>query len=140
MRQTVLKHIFQRFDSMLELVQELEGSFLGCKLPIPANKSIGEHMWCIIGARESYARSLLKGSWAGFECSLQNSSDKVEIMEKLELSRLQFTSACESVEDWTQERDELLVHLLEHETMHEGQLIRHIYALEQPIPAKVKWA
>ena len=29
---------------------------------------------------------------------------------------------------------------IEHEVMHEGQLIRHLKALGQPLPSSIKWA
>jgi len=42
--------------------------------------------------------------------------------------------------EWTPIRDELLLALAEHEVMHEGQIIRHVYGLEGTLPKSWKWA
>lgn len=46
---------------------------------------------------------------------------------------LQFETVIAAIE-WTAERDELLLTLLDHETQHEGQIIRYAYALGLPFP------
>lgn len=63
-----------------------------------------------------------------------------DFSEKLESSAESFLKTLEGVEDWTAERDKLLVALAEHEVMHEGQVIRHMYGLEMEIPKSVRWA
>lgn len=140
MRDTVLKNIRQRFESLLELVISLESSLLNAQLDIPKNKSVGEHMWCIIGARESYAHALKIGKWDGFSCSLEEIDSTQSIITKLKSSAEEFEIEVSKIQHWSPERHDLLVHLLEHETMHEGQLIRHLYALEHSLPDSVKWA
>ena len=94
-------------------------------------------MWCIVGARESYTRALKVGKWDGFSCSfsMEETDDPAKILAKLHSSIQTFNNEISDVQDWTSERHDLLVQLLEHETMHEGQLIRHIYALKQELPA-----
>ena len=47
-------------------------------------------------------------------------------------------SVLEAVEEWTEVKSELLTTLNEHEVMHEGQLIRHLYGLGYSIPEPVK--
>ena len=61
-------------------------------------------------------------------------------MDKLKASGEAVLAAIASVDDWTSERDQLLIELAEHELMHEGGIIRHMYAFELDIPASVKWA
>ncbi len=140
MRNTVLKHIRQRFRALLDLVESLDPSLLETQLEVSKSKSIGEHMWCIVGARESYARALMAGQWDGFTCSLKDTNNLPDIIEKLKSSESAFEETICEIESWTETMDDLLVHLLEHESMHEGQLIRHLYALEQELPSSVKWA
>ena len=140
MREIVLKNIRQRFNSLVELVETLEPSLFEAQLDIPKSKSIGQHMWCIIGARESYVRAIKIGEWDGFSCSLEETDDPAKILAKLHSSTQAFNNEISNVQDWTSERHDVLVHLLEHETMHEGQLIRHIYALKQELPDSIKWA
>ena len=44
--------------------------------------------------------------------------------------------------EWTDAREHLLLDLLEHETQHQGQLIRYVYALDRPFPESwaTRWA
>ncbi len=48
--------------------------------------------------------------------------------------------AVDGVDNWTSEREALLLKLSEHEVMHEGAIIRHMYACELDIPSSVQWA
>ena len=96
-------------------------------------------MWCVIGARESYAKAIAAGSWSGFACSLSSFS-REDFATKLASSADDVVSAIDSVDYWNDERDSLLLSLTEHEVMHEGQIIRHLYGTESQIPESVKWA
>ena len=139
MKETVLAAIQTRFDAFAELVAELPEERLTEKLPVPRSKSLEEHYWCIVGARESYAKAIEKGEWSGFACSL-TSLDKASVLAKLTSSAEAFSSIVQRVDNWTRKREELLLSLLEHEVMHEGQIIRHMHALGHELPASWKWA
>ena len=139
MRELMLESLAQRFKSYDDLVETLENSQLGEKLEAPKHKSMLEHLWCIVGARESYARALESGEWQGFNCSMCEYTHD-EVTEKLKSSAAAFLAAADAVTDWTPEREQLLLNLSDHEVMHEGGIIRHMYAFELEIPASVKWA
>ena len=62
------------------------------------------------------------------------------IAAKLKVSALAFDKALEGITDWTPERNALLASLAEHETMHEGQVIRLMYGLGHTLPPSWKWA
>lgn len=49
-------------------------------------------------------------------------------------------STIDAVVEWDDARTELLLTLNEHEVMHEGQIIRHMYGLGYEIPVSVKWS
>ena len=49
-------------------------------------------------------------------------------------------AAIDAVSDWSLEHDELLAAVAEHEVMHEGQIIRHMYGLGRELPASWRWA
>ena len=54
---------FQLYD---DLASEVPEAALALKLPgIPSNP-LGEQLWCVVGARESFARAIESGSWSGF--------------------------------------------------------------------------
>ena len=139
MRDTIIKALMERFRAYDDLVKSSSDETIALKLDVPKNKSLMEHLWCVVGARESYAKALTEGSWSGFSCSLSNYSKK-DFTEKLTSSAEEVISSITNIEDWTTERDELLLTLSEHEVMHEGQIIRHLHGLEIEIPATVKWA
>lgn len=109
------------------------------KIDVPKHKSLAEHLWCVVGARESYARAIEQGSWAGFGCSMQ-AFGAADFREKLKTSSSAVELAIRTVSDWNDERSDLLATLAEHEVMHEGQIIRHIYALERELPESWVWA
>ncbi len=139
MHQVIVARLCQRFDAYLELARGLDDASLTQTLDLPKHKSLAAHLWCVIGARESYARALAQGSWAGFACSMQAYAP-CDFLEKLGTSAAAVTEAVEGVEVWTSERAELLASLAEHEVMHEGQIIRHVYALGRELPESWFWA
>ena len=139
MRTRVLEHLSTRFRNFENLVESLESSTLTQHLEVPKNKSVGEHFWCLIGARESYTRALKAGGWEGFSCSLKRIDKAPLILEHLQASSAAFQQTVDTIEDWTAAQENLLLDLLEHETMHEGQLIRQLYGLERA-PTALKWA
>lgn len=139
MRELIVARLLSRFEAYKELAAITDDVLLSQKINAPKHKSLAEHLWCVVGARESYARSIEQGSWVGFNCSMK-SFGATDFSEKLEESRLSVEHAIQSVSDWTDERSTLLATLAEHEVMHEGQIIRHMYALEQELPPSWIWA
>ncbi|MFT5208701.1 MAG: hypothetical protein ACI9CE_000415 [Flavobacterium sp.] len=139
MRELLVDSLTSRFESYNDLTSETNDNELGKKLDILKHKSLGEHLWCVIGARESYARAIEAGSWMGFNCSLQDFSHN-SFKDKVSSSSIEVLEAINNVTVWTKAREALLITLAEHEVMHEGQIIRHLYGLEHKIPESVKWA
>ena len=136
MRETVVQNLIKRFNSYAELI-EIDVD-LSRKLDAPKHKSLGEHLWCVVGARESYAKALRVGEWGGFNCSMTEFS-QIEFAEKLQTSAEDVQAAIAQIDDWTQVQDALLLELSDHEVMHEGQIIRHLYGLKYEIPSSIKW-
>jgi hypothetical protein len=137
MRETVVQNLIKRFDSYAELIG-IDVN-ISEKLDAPKHKSLGEHLWCVVGARESYAKALRAGEWDGFSCSMTEFSQP-DFIEKLQTSAEDVKDAIKQIDDWTRNRELLLLELSDHEVMHEGQIIRHLYGLGHEIPASVKWA
>jgi hypothetical protein len=135
----IVDRLLARFEAYEELASIIDDALLNRNIEVPKHKSLAEHFWCIVGARESYARAIEHGSWTGFNCSMKSFS-AVDFAEKLEESRSAVEVAIRNVSDWTDERSTLLVTLAEHEVMHEGQITRHMYALEQELPSSWIWA
>ena len=138
MREKVIEHIKALFRAHEDLAEILPDEAFGQKLSIPSN-TIGEQFWCLIGARESYAKAIKENGWAGFSCSMPygSTNDKHKVLEILLKTAQDFERTINGIE-WTADRDSLLLDLLEHEAQHQGQLIRYVYGLEHKFPKS--WA
>ncbi len=120
------------FALTVDLVEHLDEATLGVDLPdLPSNRMSGQ-LWCVVGARESYAAAIEAGSWRGFACSLKAPDDKAAVLAALQSSadRLAVIDF-ESLDD---RQLELGFDLLEHETQHHGQLIRFVYGNRLSFP------
>ena len=137
----VLRERFEvSFDLYGDLVAGLAEEAFAATLPGLPSNTIGAQLWCVVGARESYARALEGGEWAGFSCSLS----AAEILERESL-RAGLSRSAEAVgaalrvlQPNDDARGRLALLLLEHESAHQGQLIRYLYGLRLPIPASWK--
>ena len=128
---------FELYDDLVRVVPE---ESLASKLPgIPSN-TIGAQLWCVVGARESFASAIEAGAWAGFSCSLtaEETRARVAVAAALARSAEQVVAAVDDVDAEDDERLRFVLRLLEHEAAHHGQLIRYLYGLQLPIPASWK--
>lgn len=139
MRDLIVKNLEARFRAYAELMDNLDDPALQHRVDVPRHKNLIEHLWCIVGARESYAKALQSGKWQGFACSMTQYSHS-DFAGALRSSAEAATQAINSVDDWTEEREQLLATLAEHEVMHEGQIIRHMYASGRTLPDSWQWA
>ena len=133
--------IRERFRESFELYEalaaELPEASLALKLPgIPSN-AIGDQLWCVVGARESFARAIRAGEWSGFSCSLTagETRDSDAVGAGLARSAEGVLAAIGDLDPLDDDRCRFALRLLEHETAHHGQLIRYLYGLRLPIPA-----
>jgi len=133
---TLRSNIRRSIDLYEELVTELPEEALSLKLAQPSN-TIGEQLWCVIGARESYCRAIAAGQWSGFDCSLEAKSvgSRQRVLEALSRSAGGIESVLGRLESYTDAQNQLVTDLLEHEIVHHGQLIRYLYGLKLSIPA-----
>jgi hypothetical protein len=139
MRTKIIENLKARFGAYADLIAAVDEALIGQKIDVPKHKSLGDHLWCVVGSRESYGRALVAGGWQGFACSMKAFS-RDDFAAKLDDSARDLLAVIDGVSDWTPAREALLADLAEHEVMHEGQIIRHMYALERTLPASWKWA
>jgi hypothetical protein len=141
MREIVLRHLDQVLRAHLQLAELLPEEAFGRDLGTRSN-SMGAQYWCVIGGRESYARALPARAWEGFACSLSaaEAKDKASVIIALERTGSELSTLLDGLE-WDGDRERLLLALLEHETMHQGQLIRYVYGLGYEFPRswKKRW-
>ena len=125
------------FDLTKDLEQHLSEENLELKLPFLPSNAIGEQMWCMVGARESYLKAMKNNRWMGFSCSLMDTTSKEMVSTKLLETQKQVLSFLDETE-LNRHQVELLLGLLEHEVMHHGQLIRYVYGNRLSFPESWK--
>lgn len=119
-------HLKRAFVLTEDLVQNLSEDDLKKNLEGLPSNTIGEQLWCIVGARESYFKAIVKNGWSGFSCSLKNNTSKHEVLECLKKSKSDCFDFFEKNE-LNAGQTEHILNLLEHEIQHHGQLIRYVY-------------
>lgn len=139
MRDTIVANLTQRFAFYADLVDEADDDAFTAELDVPRSRSLGLHLWCIVGTRESYAKAIAAGEMQGWACSVTR-LEQDEFAAKLAASGQALLDAIKGVSDWTPERDKLLAEVAEHEVMHEGQIIRLMFGLEKTLPSSCSWA
>ena len=130
--------VLDRLDNALTLTDLLAASLADDALSLhnadaPSN-TIGAQFWCIVGARESYARGIVAWQWQGFSCSLSgaNAHRSALLHAALDAARASVTEAVAT--PLSSDQTQLVFDLLEHEVQHHGQLIRYFYANALPFP------
>ena len=129
-------HLDESFALYDELIAALTGEGLARKLPVPSN-TVGAQLWCVVGARESWARAIKAGEWQGFACSITSREELVqpEVMARaLAESAAAVREACRAAPD-ADARTDLKLRLLVHESQHQGQLLRYLLGLGLEVPA-----
>ena len=130
---------FERsFGLYRDLVASIDAGHLGSRLTGLPSNTLGQQLWCVIGARESYARAIEAGRWAGFSCSLDDPRDAAKVSDALLGSEAAVRNVIGSIESFGDAENRLALDLLEHEAQHHGQLIRYLYGLGLEVPASWK--
>ena len=87
---SILSAIEDRLDRSFrlyrDLVESIDGGHLGSKLPGLPSNTVGSQLWCVVGARESYARAIGEDGWGGFSCSLVTVTEKAQVADALHRS------------------------------------------------------
>ncbi|QDU10111.1 hypothetical protein [Gimesia aquarii] len=136
---TVINESFDRsFTLYRDLIESIEESTLSSKLARLPSNTLGLQLWCVIGARESFSKAIKANQWSGFSCSLENTDNKVSVAEALHRSESAVSEALETISEFSDVQNRLVIDLLEHEAAHHGQLIRYLYGLKLTIPASWK--
>lgn len=133
MIETLISRLDRAFKLTFDLYASLNEPTLQSKLKNLPSNTLGEQVWCIIGARESYFNAIENKSWIGFSCSLKDASSKQGVEDKLQSSYDQIQTLKQKTLTDPKEL-KFLFDLLEHEIQHHGQLIRYIYGNKLVFP------
>ena len=139
MKETLLKNLAQRFESYNDLIRHIDEDTLAERLDVPRDRSVREHLWCIVGSRESYAGAIAADAPLDWQCSMTG-FELQDFATALDASARTFLDAAASVASWSDQQADLLARIVEHEAMHEGQIIRHLWGLQKTVPDSCYWA
>lgn len=115
----------------LDFLDTAPPEHLGSRLADLPSDTIGHQLWCVLGARVSFPRAARAGHWQGFTSPVtaEQTTDAAAV-------RAAFVQTAADVDEWVEgieagDEDSLryVIALLEHETMHQGQLVRYLYGL-----------
>ncbi|MGW9586410.1 DinB family protein [Microbacterium sp. NPDC055455] len=128
----LLRRRFERSNTLyLDFLDTVPESRLGSRLADLPSDTIGHQLWCVLGARESYPRAAKAGQWQGF-----TSPVTAEQTTDAGALRSAFVQTAADLDPWIaglaaddEESLRYVLALLEHETQHQGQLIRYLYGL-----------
>jgi hypothetical protein len=132
--QLLINHLKRAFALTADLIQHLPEEALGQKLGDLPSNTIGQQLWCVIGARESYLKAVVNNGWSGFGCSLGDTNAKAEVLNCLKNSEQDWLAYLEE-QVLNNNQTAFLLDLLEHELQHHGQLIRYAYGNRLGFPA-----
>jgi hypothetical protein len=132
----LIKRLEKAFNLTSDLVNGVSDDALKSRLKTLRSNTIGQQIWCMIGARESYLKAIVNNGWAGFSCSLKDTTSKAEILQCLQSSARCLTFL--NLQELNEAQAELAITLLEHEILHHGQLIRYFYGNDLAFPKSWK--
>jgi hypothetical protein len=128
----LLQRRLERANTLyLDFLDTIPAEHLGSHLRDLPSDTIGHQLWCVLGARESYPKAARAGEWQGFTSPVtrDGTTDAAAL-------RAAFLQTGADVDEWVAgidpgDEDSLryVLALLEHETQHQGQLIRYLYGL-----------
>jgi hypothetical protein len=130
----IIKDRIKRAFSLTDdLVGNLSQASLSLKLKELPSNTMGQQLWCMVGARESYDRAIRNMGWLGFSCSLKDPESIEAVDQAIKKSATDILAYLEET-SLNNLQLELLMDLLEHEIQHHGQLIRFVYGNKMDFP------
>lgn len=140
----LIKEFKNRLDLSNKLYLDLlihipEGTLEKKLAGLPSN-TVGEQLWCVIGARHSYLKAAKAGKWDGFECPLawDKTTSVNEVRAALALTGENVSAFLQSSAELSEAQVGFLFSLIEHEAQHHGQLARYVYGLKLGVPQSWK--
>ena len=140
MKEQLISRLKRTNSLFIDFTKSIDESLFSAKLPNLPSNTIGQQLWCVLGARTSYLKAAKAGSWQGFECHLSQEDIQARdvILKSLDDSYLKLEGFLKENGNLSGEALDYLLDLLEHESQHHGQLIRYLYGLKIEIPESWK--
>jgi len=140
MKKQLLKRLQRTNKLFIDFIDFLPEEKLTSKLATLPSNTIGQQLWCVVGARNSYVKAAIAGKWEGFECPLawEKTTRTYEVKKELNNTQNKLEDFLNQTENLNIDQQNFLIDLLEHEVQHHGQLVRYLYGLKLGIPQSWK--
>ena len=128
----LLRRRLERANTLyLDFIDTVTPEQLASRLVDLPSDTIGHQLWCVLGARESYPRAARAGEWQGFTSPVsgEQSTDAAAVRAALVKTAAEVDEWVAGIDGGDEDSWRYVLALLEHETMHQGQLIRYMYGL-----------
>lgn len=128
----LLRRRLERANTLyLDFIDTVTDEHLASRLPGLPSDTVGHQLWCVLGARESFPKAARAGEWQGFSSPVarDGSADTAAVRAALVQTGSDIDGWVGGIDPADEESLRYVVALLEHETMHQGQLIRYLYGL-----------
>lgn len=132
-----LEHVIKMNNEFLD---KLEKEKLKLTIPEVSSNTIGSQFHCIIGARNSYFKSIIEDRAFSWEPELgYDKRYDFDVITSLMVHKSKSQiEELKNIEKFSDNQLALIIDLISHEFMHQGQLIRFLYANQINMPKMTK--
>ncbi len=139
-KRILIKKLSEVFNMNNEFIKVIEAQSLKLRIENARSNSIGSQLACVARARDAYSKSILSDapfSWKP-DFPYENRYNLEQLSEHLIEKSAEFIKSLESFDALTENQMDLSIDLIGHEFLHQGQLVRYIYANNLTMPGTVK--
>lgn len=132
-----LQDVFNMNNQFIKLIKEHE---LKLRITSARSNTIGSQLACVARARDAYSKSILKDeafSWNP-DFLYDDRYNHIKLEDHLINECVKFIDKLEVIDSFSDNQLELLIDLIGHEFLHQGQLVRYIYSNNLIMPSSVK--
>lgn len=132
-----LENVFKMNNEYIEMIEEEK---LKLRMPSVRSNTIGSQLACVARARDAYFKSIVNDeefSWDPdfpYDDRYEHLKLKKHLMEK-STEIIKWIESCEKI---SENQLSLIIDLFSHEFLHQGQLIRYMYANNISMPNVIK--
>ncbi|QVK21570.1 hypothetical protein KHQ82_04410 [Mycoplasmatota bacterium] len=132
-----LEKVFGMNNEFLCNIEEVD---LKLRIDGIRSNTIASQIACVAGGRDSYAKCILEDepfSWRP-DFSYDDRYEYDKLINHLGNRSSSLIAALKSIKNFSLNQESLIIDLISHEYLHQGQIIRYFYANELEMPNSVK--
>ena len=136
----VVKKLEKAFKMNNEFMKVIKEEALKLNIESTRSNSIGSQIACLLGARDAYGKCIVSDTEFSWNPDFKH-SDRYNhtIINKhaYDVSN-KLINQISGLEELSDNQSSLIIDLISHEYLHQGQLIRYIYANDLEMPKEMK--